>query len=170
MSKTRLISAYNFSPKGCVTDRPTETRKNMNLPYSIHMYWTNFWQPTIHAPQYIWKKTLTENGSSHSYASFGTFCVQIGQLFEAQADFKLLEEIKIFLRKQWFCRFQTFFKDSLCLQKLADLDAKDAKRSVKIWATKFYRIFFKNILLQMNGRLSIFRSVHTYVRCFCDEL
>ena len=31
---------------------------------------------------YFWK-TLIEVGSSHLYASFGTFCVQIGQLFEA---------------------------------------------------------------------------------------
>ena len=30
------------------------------------------------------KKTLKEVGSSHLYASFGTFCVQIGHLFEAQ--------------------------------------------------------------------------------------
>ena len=33
----------------------TETRKNMNLPYSIRMYWTNFWQPTVHAQQHIYK-------------------------------------------------------------------------------------------------------------------
>ena len=30
------------------------------------------------------KKLLKEVGSSHIYASFGIFCVQIGQLFEAQ--------------------------------------------------------------------------------------
>ena len=29
-------------------------------------------------------ETLKKIGSSHIYASFGTFCVQIGQLFEAQ--------------------------------------------------------------------------------------
>ena len=34
-------------------NRITETRKNMNLPYSIRMFWTNFWQPTINAPQII---------------------------------------------------------------------------------------------------------------------
>ena len=48
------------------------------------MYWTNFWQPTIHAPQNIWEKTVIEVGSPQLYASFGTFCAQIGQLFEAQ--------------------------------------------------------------------------------------
>ena len=32
----------------------------------------------------IFEKTFTEASSLHLYASFGTFCVQIGQLFEAQ--------------------------------------------------------------------------------------
>ena len=39
---------------------------------------------TVHAPQNIFEKTLIEVGSSHIYTSFGTFCVQIGQLLEAQ--------------------------------------------------------------------------------------
>ena len=34
--------------KGTGSFRYTLTRKNMNLPYSIRMYWTNFWQPTVH--------------------------------------------------------------------------------------------------------------------------
>ena len=38
---------------------------------------------------------LIEVGSSHLCASFGTFCVQIGQLVEAEWDFKLLEEFEI---------------------------------------------------------------------------
>ena len=66
--------------------------------------------------QNIFEKTLMEDGSSHLYASFGTFCVQIGQLFEAQRDFKITEGFEIeviFLRKQRFYRFQTFFEDSL---------------------------------------------------------
>ena len=95
-----------------------------------------------------------------------TFCVQIGQLFEAEWDFKLSEEFEIdviFLWKQPFYRFQAFFKDSLCLQKLTNLDAKGAKRSVKMWTANFYQNFFKNTLLYMNGRPSKLRSVHTYV-------
>ena len=32
--------------------------KNMNLPYSIRMYWTNFWQPTVHVQQNIFEKLL----------------------------------------------------------------------------------------------------------------
>ena len=35
---------------------------------------------------HIFEKTLIEDGSSHIYASFVTFCVLIGQLFEAQCS------------------------------------------------------------------------------------
>ena len=68
---------------------------------------------------YFWKNS--EVDSSHLYASFGTFCVQIVQLFEAQWDFKLSEEFEIyalFIRKQRFYHFKTFFKDLLyCASK-----------------------------------------------------
>ena len=90
-------------------------------PY-VRMYWTHFWQQTVHVQQNIFEKVV----SSHIYASFGRFCVQIGQLLEAQWNFKL------FLWKQRFYRFQTFFKES-----------KGAKRSVKMWATNFYQSFSK---------------------------
>ena len=36
----------------------TIPRKIMNLPYSICMYWTNVWQPTVHVQQNIFEKTL----------------------------------------------------------------------------------------------------------------
>ena len=71
-------------------------------------------------------------GSSHLHASIGTFCVQNGQLFEAQRDFKFSEEFEldvIFLQKQRFYLFRTFFKDSLFLEKFTNLDAKDAKET-----------------------------------------
>ena len=59
------------------------------------------------------------------------------------------------------------FKDSLCREKLTNLDAKCSKRSVKMWTTNSYMSFFKNILLYMNGgRLSKIRSVHTYVTVY----
>ena len=41
---------------------------NMNLPYSIRMYWTNFWHPTVHVKQNIFEKTLIKVGSSYLYA------------------------------------------------------------------------------------------------------
>ena len=55
----------------------------INRPgYNIN--WTNIWQPTIHVQQIFFQKTLPEVCSSNLYASFGTFCVQIGQLLAAQ--------------------------------------------------------------------------------------
>ena len=36
----------------------TMPRKNLNLPYSIRMYWTNFWQLTVHVQQNIFEKIL----------------------------------------------------------------------------------------------------------------
>ena len=35
------------------------------------------------------------------------------------------------------------FKDSLCRQKLTDLDVKGAKRSVNMWTVNFYKSFSK---------------------------
>ena len=42
------------------------------------------------------------------------------------------------------------------------MDAKGAKRSVKMLTTNFYKSFSKNILLYMSIRLSKIRTVHTY--------
>ena len=61
-----------------------------NLPYSIRIYWTNFWRPTVHVQQNIFEKTFIEVCSLHLYASFGTFCAQKGLLFEAQWIFQVL--------------------------------------------------------------------------------
>ena len=61
----------------------------------------------------IFEKTPIEVCSSHIYASFGNYCVQIGQLFEVQWDFKLTEKIEIddiFLRRQLIVDFQTYSK------------------------------------------------------------
>ena len=43
------------------------------------------------------------------------------------------------------------------------MDAKGAKKSVKIWATKFYKSLNKCYFLCMKCGLSKIRSVHTYV-------
>ena len=60
-------------------------------------------------------------------------------------------------------RFIRMFKNSLCREKLSNLDAKGAKRSVKMRTTILYKTFFKNILFYMNGWPSEISSVHTYV-------
>ena len=85
-----LIKKYSRGIQGSIYTLP---RKNMNLPCSICMYWTNFWQPTIPAQQNIFEKTLIEVGCPHLYASFGTFCAQIGQLFKAQWVFEICLKI-----------------------------------------------------------------------------
>ena len=62
----------------------------INRPgYNICLYWANFWQPTIHVQQKVSEKTLKEVLILYLYASFGTFSVQIGQLFEAQWIFEV---------------------------------------------------------------------------------
>ena len=58
-------------------EQTTMPRRNMNLLYSIRMYWTNFWQPTVQVQQDIFEKTLNEVDSSYLHASFGSFCVKI---------------------------------------------------------------------------------------------
>ena len=154
------------------------TASQKHESYSISKCWTNFWQPTILVQQNIFIKTLIEFVSLHIYASFGTFCVQIGQFFEAQWDFKLSEEFDIeiiFLRKKRCYRFQTFFKGWLCLEKLTNLNAKGAKRSVKMWATNFYKSFFQKYFFVVSEWLVVKNSFSTYVwskvnSCFCEAV
>ena len=91
----------------------TDSTKINRPAYSIRMYWTNFRQPTAHVQQNIFGKTLIEVCSPHLYASFGTFCVQIGQLFEAQWVFKHSEEFRNrrhFPLKTANCRFPNIFQ------------------------------------------------------------
>ena len=54
----------------------------------LHTYVMNEFL-TIQVKQSILEKTFIENGSSHLCTSFGTFCVQIGHLFEAQICLKI---------------------------------------------------------------------------------
>ena len=63
----------------------TMPSKNMNLPYSIRVCTERIFdiRPFMYNKIYL-KKNLIEVGSSHLYASFGTFCVEICLLFEAQ--------------------------------------------------------------------------------------
>ena len=49
----------------------------------LHTYVLNE-PPTVHEQQIIFEKTLIEVRTSHLYASFGTFCIKIGQFLEAQ--------------------------------------------------------------------------------------
>ena len=108
---------YQSSTVGILFFEPTLPSKNMNLPYSICMYWTNFWQSTVHVVQNIIEKTLIEVGSSHTYASFGTFCVQIGQLFAAQWVFeKCMKTVKSLFSKENDVDFEFFRKFKVSLR------------------------------------------------------
>ena len=54
-----------------------------------------------------------------------------------------------------------FFKDSLQPWLLTYFESKCTKRSVNIWATNVYKVFFKNISFNLNRRPSKIRSLHT---------
>ena len=72
------------------------------------------YRATVHVQQIFLKKNLKK-----IYASFGIFCVQIGQLFEAQQIFQgCLKIDKSLVSKENVFDFEFFrkFKDSLCLE------------------------------------------------------
>ena len=67
----------------------------------------------MYIQQNIFGKTPIGICSPHFYASFGTFCVQIGQLFAAQGVFKHSEEFRNrqhFPSKTAICRFSNIFQ------------------------------------------------------------
>ena len=100
-----LSNIWSFVCKVC---KATDSTKINRPGPNIRMYWTNFRQPTAHLQQDIFEKILIEVGSLHLYASFGTFCVQIGQLFAPQWVFKHSEEFRNrrhFPSKTANCRF-----------------------------------------------------------------
>ena len=82
------------------------------------MYWTNFWQPTIHAQQNIFEKNLIEVGSSHLYASFASKFVNYSRHSESE---KCLKTVKSLYSKEDVVNFEFFWKF--------------LKRTVKMWAT-----------------------------------
>ena len=80
----------------------------------------------------------------------------------------------IFLWNQGFDHFPTFFKDSLCLEKLTNLDVIGAKGSVKIWATNFYKSFFQKYF-DVHEQSAVKNSFSTHLwskvnSCFCEFL
>ena len=62
-------------------------------------------------------KTWIEVDSSHIYTSFGTFCVQIGQLFEVQWVFeKYMKMVKSLFSKENDVDFEFFWKFKVSLR------------------------------------------------------
>ena len=87
----------------------------------LHTYVLNKFLTADHSctTEYLKKKTVIEVGSSHLYASFDTFCVQIGQFLKAQAVFeKCFKTVKSLNSKENDVNFEFFrkFKISLCLE------------------------------------------------------
>ena len=114
----------------------------------------------------IFEKKLLEACSPHLYASFGTFCVQIVQLFAAQWVFQQSEEFEIddiLLWWQWLVDFQTVLQRLTVSWTINQFGRKRCQKSVKMRTRNFYKSFFKNVLLYMNGQLSKIPSVHMYV-------
>ena len=104
-SKARLFPPFRFDSPRLLRDLCyTLPRKNMNLPYSICSYWTNFWQPTVH------KKTLIDVGSSHLYASLGTFCVQSDPFSRQSETENFLKTVKSLFSKENDFDFEFFRK------------------------------------------------------------
>ena len=151
--------------------------KNMNLPYSIRMFSMNFWQLTVHVQQNIFG--ITYKSWLVVYASFGTFCVQIGQFFETQGAFeKCSPTVKsLFLKENDVDSFENsnltifnHFSKNLCVMS-PKIDQFGRKRcQKKMWATNFYTSFFV-----VYERSAVKNSFSTYVwskvdSCFCEAL
>ena len=84
---------------------------------------------TAHVLQINFEKTLMEVDSPYLYASYGTFCIQIGQSFETHWVFEECLNIdKLKVLKENVVVFELFemFKDSLWLEYLTILDVKSA--------------------------------------------
>ena len=92
-----LISLYlivsSIEIRGClfISTSYTDSIK-INRP-GYNMYWVNFWQPSIHVQQKAFEKTLIEVYIPYLYASIGTFCAKIDEVFEAEWVFEVCLEI-----------------------------------------------------------------------------
>ena len=83
------------------------------------MKWTNIWQPAVHVQQNVFWRIIVKDCNAHLHASFGTFCVQIGRLFEAQWVFeKYLEIDKLPFSMENVVDFESLriFTDALCFE------------------------------------------------------
>ena len=121
----------------------TDSTKINRPGHNIRVYWTNFWQPTAHLKQDIFGKTLIEVCSLHLYASFGTFCVQIGQSFAPQWVFKHSEEFRNrrhFPSKTANCRFSNIIQRLIVPQII---DQFGRKRCQKKREDVYYKLLWE---------------------------
>ena len=126
------------------------------------MYWTNFWQPTVQVQQnmYLTSSRFFWHILRPNWLIIPGI-VSLCKMFENC-------QIAVFEGKCPQFRILPKFEVSLYLELLPNLDAKGAKRSVKMWTLTSLRVFSK-ILCCTHGRLSKNRSVWSKVdSCFCE--
>ena len=127
--------------------------------------------------QNIFEKTLIEVGSSHLYASFGTFCVQIGQLFEAQGVYeKCMKNSKIAVFEGKWRRFRILPKVwSLTSPRIIDqFGHKTCQKKRKDVSYPLLLDFFQKHSV-IHERSAVKNSLSTYVwskidSCFCEAV
>ena len=119
----------------------------------------------------FFEKTLIEVCSPHLYASSGTFCSQIGQLFETHWVFEVCLEIdKSLLSKENVCDFAILpnvqrltvprlidqFGRKRCQKKRKDVDYQLIKEF-------FQKYFVVHEWLMVKNSFSTYNVLHTYV-------
>ena len=110
-----------------------------------YMYWPNFRLPTVHKQQSIFEKTLTEVYRSHLHASFSTFCVQIGQLLEAQWPFIFarIQNQRHVPSKMTICPCSNILQRLTVLRKIDQFERKRCQMKHGDLDNKLLSVFFQ---------------------------
>ena len=133
------------------------------------MYWTNLCQLTVRAQQ-LFKNFCLKKYSSHLYASFGTFCVQIGQLFVAQWVFKHSEECpnrKHFPSMTAICLLSNIFQRLTLPRVIDQFGRKRCQKKREDVEDKLIKEFFQKYFDE-HERSAVKTSFSTYV-CYAPD-
>ena len=120
----------------------------------------------IHLQKYIFGKTLIEVFIPNLYASFGPYCVQIGQVFTTQWDLKHSEELRNrpqFPSTTAICQFSNILQRLTVPPIIERFGCERCQKKHKGWGYQLLWGFFKNILMYINWRQSKIRSLYTSV-------
>ena len=143
----------------------TDSTKINSPGHNICMYWAKLWQPTVHIQNHIFEKTLIKVCSSHLHASFGTFCVQIGQFFEARWIFKHSEEFRFrrhFASMTAICRFSNKLQRVTVSQIIDRFGRKRCQKKRKDVNYKLLEEFFQKYF-GVHEQKTVKNSFSTYV-------
>ena len=116
-----ILITINYVNCLCIFYVPRNTAATkINRPgHNIRMHWTNFWQPYAHVKQNIKTKILSKivvHIFTLLLASFSSNSVNYSRHSGSLNNRKNSEIDDIFLRWEGFVNFQTYFKNSLCLE------------------------------------------------------